>query len=597
MNLTLALTGMLPLVVVVASLLALPVSLGLLALYRRAVLRGMAANAGSASPRPAALAPPAAPPAPLQALRIERITAATVTDAGRGPAALAAATGAGRGPAAPAATTDAGRAPAALGAALAAPGRAWAAVALAGLAYAVVMTAGWLLATQDARLGPLKLAFMLWQYLWPVVLAAGVTAALDGRQRLLLGLAYAAVLAALTAAAVARNPQLGWVDLPRAWLFNNGPPTVLAGLVMLRRVRAVGPLVLVMLLLALLGSQLLVPLAGASDAVLRLLVRAGGALGLGGSGVFLGIMALGMLVFALLAWPLLRAIGRGYDAQRFSDQTVTLAALWLMFGLLQGMDLVFQGPTWLLAGPLAWGVWLVVLRRAGRWLRPAGAAPRTLLLLRVFRLGARSQGLFDRLRAHWLPIGPVRLIAGPDLATSAIEPHEFLGFVSGRLDRVFVRGEADLAQRLAGQSAQPDADGRHRVHEFFCHNDTWQAAVERLAGASDAVLMDLRSFGPGNAGCTWELGRLLSRVPLACVLLLADERAARGGGAVDAAADADADADAADFLDQTLQRLWREALDADSPNRADARPVLRVLEMAAPSAPGMRRLLALLLPD
>ena len=58
----------------------------------------------------------------------------------------------------------------------------------------------------------------------------------------------------------------------------------------------------------------------------------------------------------------------------------------------------------------------------------------------------------------------------------------------------------------------PDPDGRYRIKEFFCYNDTWQMTMERLAAASDAVLMDLRSFSRVNQGCIFELGRLLDGV-------------------------------------------------------------------------------------
>ena len=81
-----------------------------------------------------------------------------------------------------------------------------------------------------------------------------------------------------------------------------------------------------------------------------------------------------------------------------------------------------------------------------------------LLLLRVFALGARSERLFDAFGKRWLRIGNIDMIAGPDLATTAVEPHEFLDFVGGRLSRAFVHDEADLARRHAARALGPDPD-------------------------------------------------------------------------------------------------------------------------------------------
>ena len=56
----------------------------------------------------------------------------------------------------------------------------------------------------------------------------------------------------------------------------------------------------------------------------------------------------------------------------------------------------------------------------------------TLLLLRVFALGHRSERLFDALSKRWLRAGSISMIAGPDLVTSTVEPHEFLDFINVR---------------------------------------------------------------------------------------------------------------------------------------------------------------------
>jgi len=122
-----------------------------------------------------------------------------------------------------------------------------------------------------------------------------------------------------------------------------------------------------------------------------------------------------------------------------------------------------------------------------------------------------------------------------------------------------VRDEADLARRHAARALGPDPDGRHRVNEFFCHDDTWRPTMLRLARAADAVLMDLRGFSPQNEGCRYELQQLLDHVALERVVVLVGRDTERV------------------FLERTLAGLW-QASRADSPNRGKPQPRLRMVE-------------------
>lgn len=528
---TRALTGMLPFIVLAAALLSLPVCFGLLHLYRRAVLAGMNRLAGVA----VAPAVPAVRGAPPMALRVLRLHART--------------------PAEPAGVDAA-----ALRRARRGPWRAAALYAFAGGVYALVMAVGWLLATRDPHPGAVKFAVLAWSYAWPALLAVLMVAAYDRRRRAIVLGTYAGVFALLAAAALARSPALGVLQLPLYWLITNAAPTLLLASFLWRPIRAVGPLVLVFLLMVAIGSQLLLSIAAADERLLRGIAEFGFALGLGGHGVFFAMIVLGMLAFAALGWPLLRWLGRRYEAKRFSDQAISVDALFLLFGVVQSIGLAFEGPWWILTGLVAFAGFKTVALLGMRLMHAGEVAGRTLLLLRVFRLGRRSERLFDRLRRHWQPLGTIRMIAGPDLVTSTVEPHEFLEFVSGRLARQFVPDRADLERRLAGLDRRPDPDGRFRIHEFFCRADTWQMTMERLAGDSDAVLMDLRSFAPANQGCRYEIGRLLDGVDLARVVLLVDDSTDRA------------------FLDATLAQAWSE-IGVHSPNRRTPAPALRVFHL------------------
>lgn len=524
-------TGALPALILIAATLTLPVCLALLALYRRAVLRSMALAspaAGSAASRPQEIpSTPATPPtAPL---RLEHRAAGARPALAR------------------------------LRRSLRAAGLVH---LLGGLAYALVLTTAWMqFAWEDGGFVPTRFLLVFACHAWPAVLAVGLVTAGTRRQRLTLGLAYLLIVLALAAWALARNPALSALELARLWASINLPPTVLLLAFLHRRIRAVGPLVLAFMLVAVIGAEAAVRLAGQSEATMRLAVGAGGALGLDGTQTFWALLLAGAAVAALLARLVLKWLGRRHVARRSSDQILTLEAMWLLFAVVQSVGFAFEGLAWLAAGPLAFLAWkltTVAGFRLAELGRAQGPAP-GLLLLRVFALGARSERLFDAFGKRWLRIGHIDMIAGPDLATTAVEPHEFLDFVGGRLSRAFVRDEADLARRHAARALGPDPDGRHRVNEFFCHDDTWRPTMLCLARAADAVLMDLRGFSPQNEGCRYELQQLLDHVALERVVVLVGRDTDRG------------------FLDSTLAALWQSS-QPDSPNRDKPGPLLRMVE-------------------
>lgn len=544
-------TGALPALILLAAVLTLPVCLALLALYRRAVLRSMARtspDAASAAPSapeamPAAVTPPDTP------LRFETLASAAAASGGPSP----------------------------LRAAMRQSLQAASLIhVVAGLVYALVLTGAWMRFSWDE--GGFVLARFLWLlscYAWPTALTVGLVVATTTRQRLAVGLAYALMLFAFAGWGLVRNPSLSALDIARFWAITNLPATLLLFAFLHRRIRAVGPLVLAFMVVAVIGAQVAISLAGQSEATLRTVIEVGSLLGLDGVQIFWGLMLAGAALAGLVGWQVLKWLGRRHVARRSSDQTLTLEAMWLLFAVVQTVSFAFEGLAWMAAGVVAFAAWKLVtsagFRLAGLGQAQAPAAVRpgsdgagqtgapALLLLRVFALGARSERLFDALGKRWLRIGNIDMIAGPDLVTTAVEPHEFLDFVGGRLSRQFVRDEADLARRFASRALGPDPDGRHRVNEFFCHDDTWRPTMLRLAQAADVVLMDLRGFTPQNQGCRYELQQLLDFVPLERVLVLIDADAPRA------------------FIEGTLQTLW-QASRADSPNRAAMPARVRLLE-------------------
>jgi hypothetical protein len=145
--------------------------------------------------------------------------------------------------------------------------------------------------------------------------------------------------------------------------------------------------------------------------------------------------------------------------------------------------------------------------------------------MRVFKPSARSKGFADRLIARWRFVGPVWMIAGPDLAGALMEPDEFFVWLGGRLRERFIAEPAQVAERVAALDGARDPDGRFRVSELFCADTTWRDAVLALIARADVVLLDLREFTPARAGTRYELVQLLRRAPLAKVRVLVDAKA------------------------------------------------------------------------
>jgi hypothetical protein len=80
-----------------------------------------------------------------------------------------------------------------------------------------------------------------------------------------------------------------------------------------------------------------------------------------------------------------------------------------------------------------------------------------------------------------------------------------------------------VGERLARLDFRPDPDGRFRVNEVYCHDNTWRTTLEALLDGTDKVLMDLRSFSSHNAGCRFELEQIVRRVPTDNIVLVCDK--------------------------------------------------------------------------
>jgi hypothetical protein len=232
------------------------------------------------------------------------------------------------------------------------------------------------------------------------------------------------------------------------------------------------------------------------------------------------------LPFGWVAWRLLRMLAGAYAAKRFSDLQMIVDCWWVIVTAEHvATTLTDLYGVWGSAGGVVafaayrGGVW-IVLRKAHQ---PLEHHPQRLLLLRVFGYQARTESLFDRVAQRWRFHGPVQLIAGVDLAMRTADPGDILAFVNGRLADSYVRTLDEIPRRIAGLDVASDPDGRYRINEVFCHDDTWRPTLEALLDISDHVLMDLRSFSERNSGCIFELEQLLRRVTSDHIVMVCDK--------------------------------------------------------------------------
>lgn len=394
-----------------------------------------------------------------------------------------------------------------------------------GAAYALVMATAELLA-DGIVIRPLTFSYQCWVAFWPAVLTVALVATTTARQKWGLVGGYFAVLTAIGAAAMPFSPQLTWPQVYFPWLALSGIATLTLVAYLSRRVRASGPLVLLFVFIGLLGTELVMALVGRSDQAMRDTVTLLDYVGYGAVGGLFMLAVVGFVCFAAIGLVGLIWIRRRYQAKHISDESLTVDSIWIMFAVNHGIGLVFASPWWFLAAPVSYAAFKVVSGRALARLTQSlehAHAPR-LLLLRAFSIGRASERFFDGFIKYWRRAGSLQMITGADFATRTIDPPELLEFAAGRLSRRFIADAETLDRRLDERDLRPDGDGRFRINEFFCHDNTWRAALSRLVGSSDAVLMDLRGFTTQNAGCIFELRELARAIPLTRVVFIVDER-------------------------------------------------------------------------
>lgn len=355
----LALTGQLPSIIILAAILAYPLSLILLWLYKRAVLKLMNKQAAAQSESPTTLSTPIPPPTPLPALEFvtlsadanssqnnESILSKLITHRLRYAATVYGA---------------------------------------AGALFVLLMTFAWFVAS-GIEFSFFRCLMIFWTMGWPVVLSINLIAASTRRVLMVSTGLYFAVYLLLGAIALLRSPDFTADQIIVLWLAFNLMPTALLLFFLNRQIRSVGPLVLVFMIVGLTGSVVATSVIGQSEAALRLLIEITSHIGLGDH-AFASINMAGFACFAVLGGLLAIWIRRGYDSKILSDQAILLDSVWIIFGITHAVSLVFEGWQWLASFFFAFLIYKAVVLIGLRSMHNSTNSNflnKKLLLLRVF---------------------------------------------------------------------------------------------------------------------------------------------------------------------------------------------------------------------
>jgi hypothetical protein len=377
-----------------------------------------------------------------------------------------------------------------------------------------------------------------WVFAWPIVPTLAVVLVLNRYEVVRLAIGYVVIggiaIATVTLAGQAVRGSFNDAPLTNVYWFvvslayGAWFPLALLLITGWRRIRAVTPLALSSTLIF--GFALMLFREALTEALNLEAIRSvllGVAAFTSVNVMYYGLFMVLVLPVGWIAWRLLQYLAARFDRKRFSDVQLVVDCWWL---IVTADELVthFSTPYGLggiMVGVAAFAAYRIGVALALAWLPgPHRDQPKKrLLLLRVFGYQARTETLFDRVAQQWRFHGPVQLIAGVDLAMRVVDPGDMLAFVGGRLDERYVAIAGEAGRHVSKLDMQRDPDGRFRVNEVYCRDDTWRPTLQALLDSTDTVLMDLRSFSSVNAGCVFELEQLVSQLPPEKIVFVYDQ--------------------------------------------------------------------------
>ena len=442
---------------------------------------------------------------------------------------------------------------------------------LGGVAFALIASILFL-TLGKIEIGYFRLLAVSLNYAWLVVLTLWLLWGPDRKRLAVTLFVYFGILLAVCVRVAFYAPTLKLYGMmvpaffqPLILWINTVSPCLFLLLFLNRHIRAVGPIVLVLMMTLMAGSTLMIFIGSSREGMYAWFDFSHWLQGVTGVSLSTNVLWWQQILGALLVVPiggwLVRGLCRRYEKKRYSEMTLIIDSIWLFETVYLCIDLSQNEGHGYWLGLTAFAAYKIITYLGLRPLAQEATqtAPARLLLLRVFGFKRRTERLFKLLEARWRYAGPIQLIAAPDLASSTADPGDFLSFITGNLRNQFIIELSDIEQRLSTMDYAPDPDGRYRVNEIFCGNDTWRPVVQQLMIGSDLVVMDLRGFSAKNQGCLFELQALVDYVPFDRLVLLVDDKTDTG------------------LLSQTLTARWQQTISA-SPN-AQATGIISILKV------------------
>ncbi len=133
---------------------------------------------------------------------------------------------------------------------------------------------------------------------------------------------YFLIFAAVTAVTLANSEGKGWVLTIWAWVGFNLPTMLLLFIFLKLRVRVVGPLVLIFMIVEVVELRLTAAVLTSNQESFDRLTGP----------QFIGVLLLGGLIACPIGWLILRLIRHQYERKKLSDQSITRDAILLLLG-------------------------------------------------------------------------------------------------------------------------------------------------------------------------------------------------------------------------------------------------------------------------
>jgi hypothetical protein len=187
-----------------------------------------------------------------------------------------------------------------------------------------------------------------------------------------------------------------------------------------------------------------------------------------------------------------------------------------------------------------------------------GAPRLEIVYLRLFN---NHQRLGSFLSGAWREFGTVSMLRSADSLTLPEIRH---AKESGGLDKLLAESDRSFERNLLSVARKPTA-GWHRIdagisrllvrdkfgtfpfRALLVSNANWKHALDRLLDQADLVALDLSGFTDRNQGTRYELQRVIDRVPVRRLVVLADPASQRK------------------IIDEQIAAAWN-GMSADSPN-------------------------------